>query len=104
MERNRWVVLTAGIAIALAGAIAPESFAQTAKPGHAQPSGQTTHNPQKSAQAAPRGDNSSMVKPPESASGSSGSSNPDNMPIKRPDKPTNDRMMHAPPASGANAK
>jgi hypothetical protein len=45
-----------------------------------------------------------MAKPPESASGSGGASNPDNMPIKRPSKPTNDRMMHEPPASGANAK
>jgi hypothetical protein len=38
------------------------------------------------------------------SSGPSGSSNPDNMPIKRPEKPTNDKMMHEPPASGANAK
>jgi hypothetical protein len=45
-----------------------------------------------------------MAKPPEAASGSGGSSNPDNMPIKRPRQPTNDRMMHEPPASGANAK
>jgi len=26
------------------------------------------------------------------------------MPIKRPRQATNDRMMHEPPASGANAK
>lgn len=45
-----------------------------------------------------------MIKSPEAASGAAGSSNPDNMPIKRPAKPTNDKMMHAPPASGANAK
>jgi hypothetical protein len=38
------------------------------------------------------------------SSGPSGSINPDNMPIKRPEKPTNDKMMHEPPASGANAK
>jgi hypothetical protein len=45
-----------------------------------------------------------MIKPPEAASGSGGASNPDNMPIKRPRQPPNDKMMHEPPASGANAK
>lgn len=104
MERSRWAVLTAGVALAIAGANATATFAQTAKPGHAQPSGQTTQKP------APQDDTQSMARPPESASGPSGpngpsgSSNPDNMPIKRPSTPTNDRMMHAPPASGANAK
>jgi hypothetical protein len=44
----------------------------------------------------------SMVKPPDEASGSS--TNPDNMPVKKPRKPTNDKMMHYPPASAANAK
>jgi hypothetical protein len=44
----------------------------------------------------------SMVKPPAQASG--GSDNPDNMPVKKPRKPTNDKMMHDPPASAANAK
>jgi hypothetical protein len=43
----------------------------------------------------------SMVKPPSEASGGE---NPDNMPVKKPRKPTNDKMMHYPPASAANAK
>ncbi|MFC0575602.1 hypothetical protein [Paraburkholderia solisilvae] len=56
-----------------------------------------------SAQTAPaQGRGASMVKPPSEASG--GSDNPDNMPVKKPRKPTNDRMMHDPPASAANAK
>ena len=117
MERSRWTVLTAGVALAIAGASSTvtfavtfavtcavtfaATFAQTVKAGQAQPAGQAT---QPSAQAAPPADTSPMVKPPESASGSSGSSNPDNMPIKRPSQPTNDRMTHEPPASGANAK
>jgi hypothetical protein len=55
------------------------------------------------AQTAPAQDRgASMVKPPSEASG--GSDNPDNMPVKKPRKPTNDRMMHDPPASAANAK
>jgi hypothetical protein len=96
MKRSRWAVLLAGVTLATGiGANGPMAFAQTAKPAQAQ---------QKPAPAAPQNDSSSMVKPPEAASGSGGSNNPDNMPIKRPDQPTNDRMTHAPPASGANAK
>ncbi|MFM0739750.1 hypothetical protein PQQ51_21120 [Paraburkholderia xenovorans] len=86
MKRRRLAALTASIALTASGIVAATTLAQA----------QTSH---KTAEAA-----ASMVKPPEAASGSTGSSNPDNMPIKRPDKPTNDRMMHAPPASGANAK
>jgi len=53
-------------------------------------------------QNAPAEDSSaSMVKPPSEASGGE---NPDNMPVKKPRKPTNDKMMHYPPASAANAK
>ncbi|MFB9123426.1 hypothetical protein E2553_04920 [Paraburkholderia dipogonis] len=93
MKRSRWAGLVTGVALAaglgISGAVT--AFAQTAKPAHTQ-------------QEPPQNDNSSMAKPPEAASGSGGSSNPDNMPIKRPSKPTNDKMMHAPPASGANAK
>ncbi|RKT27424.1 hypothetical protein B0G69_3240 [Paraburkholderia sp. RAU2J] len=87
MKRSRWTTLSAGIALAAATAISitPVVFAQTAK-------------------TAPADSSASMAKPPEAASGSGGSSNPDNMPIKRPRQPTNDRMMHEPPASGANAK
>lgn len=108
MERTRWAALIAGVALAIAGARAPVTFAQTAKPGQAQQSGQQPA--QKSAQAAAPDAQSSMVRPPQTASGLNGSSgpsdssNPDNMPIKRPEKPTNDKMMHEPPASGANAK
>ncbi|CAH2792204.1 MAG: FIG00456093: hypothetical protein [uncultured Paraburkholderia sp.] len=82
MKRSRWAAATAGIAFTLFCTGGVTAFAQ---------------QPQKPA-------DDSMAKPPEAASGSSGSSNPDNMPIKRPNKPTNDRMMHLPPASGANAK
>jgi hypothetical protein len=53
-------------------------------------------------QNAPAEDSgASMVKPPSAASGGE---NPDNMPVKKPRKPTNDKMMHYPPASAANAK
>jgi hypothetical protein len=53
-------------------------------------------------QKAPTEDSgASMVKPPSEASGGD---NPDNMPVKKPRKPTNDKMMHYPPASAANAK
>jgi hypothetical protein len=85
MKRSRWPALTARIALAIAAASGAAAFAQTAKP-------------------APQDNSAPMIKPPEAASGSGGSSNPDNMPIKRPRKPTNDKMMHEPPASGANAK
>ncbi|WP_168793547.1 hypothetical protein [Paraburkholderia aromaticivorans] len=99
MERSRWVALIAGVALATGvgtnGTNGTMAFAQTAKPGQMQ---------QTPAQAAPLNDNASMAKPPEAGSGSGGSSNPDNMPIKRPRQPTNDKMMHEPPASGANAK
>ncbi|MFM0061358.1 hypothetical protein PQR64_37755 [Paraburkholderia phytofirmans] len=97
MKRSRWAVLITGVALATGLGIngTMTAFAQTAKPAQMQ---------QKPAQTAPQNDSSSMATPPEGASGSGGSSNPDNMPIKRPSKPTNDKMMHAPPASGANAK
>ena len=87
MNRSRRTTLAQSIALALALAATSgaAALAQTPK-------------------TAPQDSSASMVKSPESASGSGGSSNPDNMPIKRPRKPTNDRMMHEPPASGANAK
>jgi len=87
MERSRLTALTAGVALAVFVASGATAFAQTTQP-----------------KQAAQSDTASMVKPPESASGSGGSSNPDNMPIKRPRHPTNDKMMHEPPASGANAK
>jgi hypothetical protein len=91
MERYRMTALTAGVALAIVGACGTVAFAQTSKPAL-------------KTQAAPQNGGASMVKPPEAASGSGGASNPDNMPIKRPRKPTNDKMMHEPPASAANAK
>jgi hypothetical protein len=85
MKRSRWAKLTACIALAAGSASGELAFAQATQP-------------------APQDNNAPMIKPPESASGSGGSSNPDNMPIKRPRKPTNDKMMHEPPASSAIAK
>ncbi|SHJ39219.1 hypothetical protein SAMN05192548_1001266 [Paraburkholderia terricola] len=93
MERSRLTALTAGVALAVFVASGTTAFAQTTQ------SKQPTQPKQPT-----QSDTASMVKPPESASGSGGSSNPDNMPIKRPRHPTNDKMMHEPPASGANAK
>ncbi|MFM0735459.1 hypothetical protein PQQ52_33780 [Paraburkholderia sediminicola] len=94
MERSRMAALTTGVALAIFGAGGTVAFAQTSSPA---PKTQAT-------QATPQNSGASMVKPPEAASGSGGSSNPDNMPIKRPNQPTNDRMTHEPPASGVNAK
>lgn len=95
MKRSRGTALMAGIALTAICANSTTAFAQAAKPESPRaPSAQ----PAQTTQSAP------MVKSPDAASGAGGSSNPDNMPIKRPDKPTNDKMMHAPPASGANAK
>ncbi|WP_025599740.1 hypothetical protein [Burkholderia sp. WSM2230] len=100
MKRSTLAALTAAAALLALGAGETAAWAKT----DAAPPKQTTHTTQ-AAQANQPGDAaSSMVKPPESASGATGSSNPDNMPIKRPRKPTNDKMMHEPPASGANAK
>lgn len=94
MERSRMAALTAGVALSVFGAGGTAAFAQTSNPALKT----------QATQATPQNGGASMVKPPEAASGSGGSSNPDNMPIKRPSKPTNDRMTHEPPASGANAK
>jgi len=58
-------------------------------------------------QRAPVDSSASMAKPPAAASGRGqmkNPDNPDNMPVKRPNRPTNDRMMHKPPASAAIAK
>jgi hypothetical protein len=58
-------------------------------------------------QPAPKDSAASMAVPPAAASGgkrADNPDNPDNMPVKRPDKPTNDKMMRKPPASAANAK
>ncbi|HEY2022396.1 hypothetical protein [Paraburkholderia sp.] len=84
-QRTRATLTAASIALAALLASGTRAFAQTA-PG------------------VPGDSHSPMVKPPEAASGSGGSSNPDNMPVKRPPKPTHDPMSREPPASGANAK
>jgi hypothetical protein len=83
---------------AIAPAIVVAMTALASSAGFAQ------HTPAQKAptQIAPVEDSgASMVKPPSEASGGD---NPDNMPVKKPRKPTNDKMMHYPPASAANAK
>ncbi|RDU96140.1 hypothetical protein DWV00_25520 [Trinickia dinghuensis] len=40
----------------------------------------------------------SMVRPPQSPVSGANAHNPDNMPIKRPQKPTNDPIARRPPA------
>jgi hypothetical protein len=55
-------------------------------------------------QQARRDNGRSMARPPETASGGAHTDDPDNMPIKRPNKATNDRMTHKLPASAAIAK
>lgn len=91
----------AGVALALFGASATPTFAQTPRPVLTAPA-----SPQLAQTSpAPRQDsNAPMAKSPEAASSAGGSSNPDNMPVKRPPEPTHDRMTRQPPASGANAK
>jgi hypothetical protein len=90
MKRSRWITwttLTMRIALTAVTTISAGTVALAQTP-----------------KAAPPKNSTPMIKPPEAASGSGGSSNPDNMPIKRPRQPPNDKMMHEPPASGANAK
>jgi hypothetical protein len=100
---TRWAAPAAGVVLAIAGMNSTTAFAQTVNPAQAIEAGQA-ERAARTAQAAAPGDSASMVKPPESAEGPHGSSDPDNMPIKRPDKATNDKMSRTPPASGANAK
>jgi len=47
---------------------------------------------------------SPMAKSPKMASGAASAANPDNMPVKKPSKPTDDQMMRSDPASDAKAK
>lgn len=56
------------------------------------------------AQSANVSDGASMAKPPQATVDGATPHNPDNMPIERPRKPTNEKMMRTPPASAANAK
>jgi hypothetical protein len=53
---------------------------------------------------APQPGGSPMVKPPAAASEAASATNPDNMPVKKPRKPTNDDMIRRLPASATNAK
>lgn len=46
----------------------------------------------------------SMVQPPQAPVSGADARNPDNMPIKRPDKPTHDPIARRPPASGTVPK
>ncbi|ASL42495.1 hypothetical protein bAD24_I03325 [Burkholderia sp. AD24] len=119
--------LKASIALTLSAAGSMLTFAQT--PSHVQTeqtartaritqtstgqSGQTAQIEQTAPQLAQtnpppqqdsRDSNAPMARPPAAASSAGGPSNPDNMPVKRPPKPTDERMMRQPPASGANAK
>lgn len=58
-------------------------------------------------QPAKKDSAASMVVPPSAAPGNTradNANNPDNMPVKRPDKPTRDKITREPPASAANAK
>jgi hypothetical protein len=106
MERSRKVTLTASVALAVVSANGAMAFAEsagvlrTAQAGQSDQAAPAAQTGQTAPQTAP----SPMIKPPASASGSGGSNNPDNMPIKRPPEATHDRMMHEPPASGAQAK
>ncbi|SDQ50538.1 hypothetical protein SAMN05443245_1633 [Paraburkholderia fungorum] len=118
MKRSKWTLLTAGVALTWIGTVSAPALAQTIDVVRAAQAAQVDKIQvdkiaQSNPPAAPRGTQSPMVKPPDAASGVNGqngadsapsATNPDNMPIKRPDKPTNDKMSRQPPASGANAK
>jgi hypothetical protein len=54
------------------------------------------------APAAPVG--ASMVQPPQSPASGVSAHNPDNMPIKKPQRPPRDPIARRPPASATNAK
>lgn len=116
MKRSKRILLTAGVALALGGIAgigdAP-TLAQTVDIVRAAQAAQVDRpamdHPvvkiaQSNPQPAPPAAQSPMVKPPDAAAGPASATNPDNMPIQRPDKPTNDKMSRQPPASAANAK
>jgi len=54
--------------------------------------------------SAPSNASASMVQPPQFPASGVNAHNPDNMPVKRPTKPTNDPIARRPPASAAHAK
>jgi uncharacterized iron-regulated membrane protein len=111
MKRSKWTLLSAGVALVWVASSAPAQV-QTIDVVRAAQAGlvnkiRVDQIAQANPQAAPPAAQSPMVRPPEPASGANATTsptNPDNMPIKRPDKPTHDKMSRQPPASGANAK
>ena len=56
------------------------------------------------AQGAATDAGASMVQPPQAPASGVNAHNPDNMPVKRPTKPTNDPIARRPPASATHAK
>lgn len=114
MKRSKWTLLSAGVALTWIGTASVPASAQTIDVVRAAQAAQVDRTQvdkiqvdtiaQSSPPSAPPAAQSPMVKPPDAASGPTSATNPDNMPIKRPDKPTNDKMSRQPPASGANAK
>jgi hypothetical protein len=113
ISRATWNALTTramlgtGIALALLGASGINSTAaqaQTIDIVRAAQAAQVEKIAQADTPPAPSAGKPPMVKPPGSGSAPGASANPDNMPIQRPDAPTNDKMSRQPPASAANAK
>jgi hypothetical protein len=57
-----------------------------------------------STQQAPPPSGASMVRPPPSPASGTSAHNPDNMPIKRPERPIDDPMSRTPPARDPTPK
>ncbi|CAD6562260.1 hypothetical protein ACFQ3P_36690 [Paraburkholderia sabiae] len=84
IKRHAWATLGGAMLLAVSAGTAQIAWGQT---------------------VAPQGPGAPIVKPPPAAaSGAASATNPDNMPVKKPRKPTNDDMSHSPPASATNAK
>jgi hypothetical protein len=83
MKRIRWASITCAVALSALGIASGAALAQ---------------------QKVPKDSSASMAKPPVAASGVDHPDNPDNMPVKRPQQPTHDKMTREPPASAAIAK
>ncbi|MFX1675761.1 hypothetical protein PWR63_26490 [Paraburkholderia sp. A2WS-5] len=66
--------------------------------------GTSAFSPLTRAQTADQRPAASMAKPPAAASGAASTTNPDHMPIKKPEQPTHDNMSRDVPASAAKAK
>jgi hypothetical protein len=96
---------TAGIALALACTGSTAALAQTIDVVRAAQAAQVEKIAQATTPSTPPGAGSPIIRSPDATSGANNSTaKPDNMPVKRPDKPTNDPMSRQPPASGGNAK